>query len=332
VAEGGIHFAGTLFQGGALAHLGVEPDDFAFEQARLSFDLPDAGLVGAVGFAAALDLGPQLRQELLAMPLGERLAARGTHRLAGAIEHAGAGLDRLGLRPESLVRPAQPGCLLGQGNRLRARSLKPSLDGIEGRKRRGNLAARRRKGLAVGPQASRLQLALGLAQLPNRRCDPAGEIVDLALQEHDLAAGLLQIGPLALGGGEGLAELRRDGFRLGEFFLIGRAVRELALDLLQAPFQTVDLIPGLSQAVFGPLLKHLPARKAEDIAQDLFALRRRLLGEFVGPPLNEEGRVDERLVVEPKQGLDLALGGPHGGLREAAPGAGRRILPLELEE
>ena len=59
--------------------------------------------------------------------------------------------------------------------------------------------------------------------------------------------------------------------------------------------------------VFGLLLVAVVARQAQDIAQDLLALAGGLDGEGVGPALQQEGRVDEGLVVHAQRADDLRL-------------------------
>ena len=55
------------------------------------------------------------------------------------------------------------------------------------------------------------------------------------------------------------------------------------------------------------LFVDLPARQAQDAAQHLLSLGRRLGGELVRVSLHQEGRVDEGLEIQPQQDLDLLL-------------------------
>ncbi|MFH1003089.1 MAG: hypothetical protein V1780_02980, partial [Chloroflexota bacterium] len=60
-----------------------------------------------------------------------------------------------------------------------------------------------------------------------------------------------------------------------------------------APLQLIPLGLVLEGPLPGLLLQTVVEGQAQDIGQHLLALARRLLGELVGPPLPQEGAVDE---------------------------------------
>ena len=75
----------------------------------------------------------------------------------------------------------------------------------------------------------------------------------------------------------------------------------MQVDLAQAPV-------ALPECLARGLLVAIVLAQVEDFREDLLALLGGLGGEFVGPALQDEGRVDEGLLVHPQQGVDRLLG------------------------
>ncbi len=96
---------------------------------------------------------------------------------------------------------------------------------------------------------------------------------------------------------------------LGQF---GLDLLHPRLDQVQAGFQAAAMFRR-------PLAVDLPRLQPEDVPQDLFAARGRLLGELVGLALQEEGNVDEGVVIEPQDLLDARLRLAVGMLGERPP-------------
>ena len=134
------------------------------------------------------------------------------------------------------------------------------------------------------------------------------------------------------------------GFQVGQafgetFFLgperveVGTFVADLRFDLgvlrlplglrLQRLRQPLDVQVGLLNgfagvAIFagGQLVEAFVTAQVEDAREDLLALAGTFFGELVRASLQQEGGVDERIVIEPDDVVDLFLRLAHGGRRQ----------------
>ena len=82
--------------------------------------------------------------------------------------------------------------------------------------------------------------------------------------------------------------------------------------LFDGLLRDLALAAALAGLFPGPLLQPVVVAQVENLGQHLFALVRRLEGEFVGPPLDQKGAVDEGLIVHAQLMNDPSLGLPHG--------------------
>ena len=103
--------------------------------------------------------------------------------------------------------------------------------------------------------------------------------------------------------------------QLARFFL-----GQFRVDFSQAPIHRVELAFDRFPAPGGALPVDVPGFQAEDGPQDLLAAGGRLLGELVGPALQEERNVDERIVVQAHDMLDARLRIPQGPFGQGTPG------------
>src|SRR5690606_23368695 len=138
--------------------------------------------------------------------------------------------------------------------------------------------------------------------------------------------GLFGAEPLALG-----RALGHEALGLGTFGPPARLVlqrRLQALDLVLVPLRAVA---GVAVALPGGGGEAAVAVEPEDLAQDLLPLARLLARELVGAALEQEGRVDERVVVEPDAGVDDGLRGADalGGERAVLPALGVEDVEFE---
>ena len=95
---------------------------------------------------------------------------------------------------------------------------------------------------------------------------------------------------------------------------------ELCADLVELTVQAGDFRFDLLAQICGALAIDLPDIQAQDAAQDALAVARSLLGELVGFALQEEGCVDEGLIVQAQGLLDAQLGLAQGALGQRLPG------------
>ena len=132
-----------------------------------------------------------------------------------------------------------------------------------------------------------------------------GGLPRLAVEQGLLVA---QRAQLVLGGsqGGGLGGGALGGGLLG--LLVLRQVGQLGVQLAQALAQDPGPVGVHLGLVLGFGLQVVVDGQAQDVGQDLLARGRRLDRELVGPALEEEGAVDEGLVLHAQEVDDLALG------------------------
>ena len=145
-------------------------------------------------------------------------------------------------------------------------------------------------------------------QIALRTCQPAAQIGELAglrtaLLHGEPRFGLFDFGRAkhrgALGGrGAGsLAAAPRNRIRRAK---LGVDACDLAADPRRLLLARLGLL-------LGAFLVEIVAAQPQDVGEDLLALARGLDREGIGPALEQEGRVDEGLVVEAQGADDLRL-------------------------
>ena len=262
-------------------------------------------LVRAVRLSPPVDLG---RSSTRAVPRWSSVSGWPQVGQAGSgapSRTAAAGLERLGLRPEQpgLRRAAAAASLAGRRPR---RSLSPTgLHRLRPASAAGDISA----SAASRPPAVGARSACPRPVRSRPRPAPSApamirrvQIVDLPLQAHQLAARLLRSSAHCARPPPACSA--RLGLRASAAFSSAWYAPALGRARARSPPAGPPgggCRPAFAQAFLGALLVHLPARQAEDGRQDLLALRRRLVGELVGPPLHQEGRIDERVVVQMQQ-------------------------------
>ena len=125
--------------------------------------------------------------------------------------------------------------------------------------------------------------------------------------------------------------------------LVISPTRELGVDACDLAADPRRLLLARLGLLFGAFLVEIVAAQPQDVGEDLLAFARGLDGEGIGPPLEQEGRVDKGLVVEAQGADDLRLALDQAAVVEELPIAtyppcpppceGRgRSLPLSSEE
>ena len=157
------------------------------------------------------------------------------------------------------------------------------------------------------PHFGCVELAAAIDQIALRAGQPAAQIGELAglrtaLLHREPSFGLLDFGCAkcrgALGGrGAGSLEPR----------LVISPTRELGVDARDLAADPRRLLLARLGLLLGAFLVQIVTAQPQDVGQDLLALARGLDGEGVGPALEQEGRVDEGLVVEAQGADDLRL-------------------------
>ena len=117
---------------------------------------------------------------------------------------------------------------------------------------------------------------------------------------------------------------------LTQFRLVFFAMGQFPIYLRDLGRQPVCLLLFGIGPLLGPLLIFIVERQVQDIPQDLFALAGGLYRELVGPPLEEEGGVDEGLVVHAQQLVDALLGLTDGGSGEGLEATAIKYLEFQL--
>ncbi len=182
--------------------------------------LAQAGLVLSILLPPPGDLLLQRRQQVVAVLVGQCLAAGRAGWIAGQLEHRRPLLQRLGLRRQRQVDAAQaPGLLRQPGGGLRRR-LQVGLQRFKGIHRLLDSQQLLLQLLLVGARLQGFRLAAGRHQLRLPDTDAPTRLIDLALQPDQLMAGVLQIGPLLLCLVQCFGGLRRLLFRRLAFVLI----------------------------------------------------------------------------------------------------------------
>src|SRR5690606_32264079 len=111
-------------------------------------------------------------------------------------------------------------------------------------------------------------------------------------------------------------ELREGGLQFGAFLLPVAFVLERSREPLDLALGDLAALVRLGEAGAGDGRVALVPVEPEDAAEDLLPLARLLLRELVRAALEEERRVDERVVVESDRLVDHGLGLVDGARRE----------------
>ena len=157
------------------------------------------------------------------------------------------------------------------------------------------------------PHFGCVELAAAIDQVALRAGQAGTQIGELAglrtaLLHREPRFGLFDFGRAkrrgALGGrGAGRLEPR----------LVISPARELGVDACDLAADPRRLLLARLGLLLRAFLIKIITTQPEDVGEDLFALARGLDGEGVGPALEQEGRVDEGLVVEAQGADDLRL-------------------------
>ena len=97
-----------------------------------------------------------------------------------------------------------------------------------------------------------------------------------------------------------------DGAQIG---FVAFALGQFGIELAEAGLQSLALALVLLIADPSHALELVIAPQAKDSPEDFLALPSVFLGELVGTPLDDEGRVDEGVVVHGEELVDAPLGG-----------------------
>ena len=157
------------------------------------------------------------------------------------------------------------------------------------------------------PHFGRVELAAAIDQIALRAGQPAAQIGELAGLRTALLHGEPRLGLFDFGRAKRRGALGGRGAGSLEPRLVIGPARELGVDARDLAADPRRLLLARLGLLLGPFLVEIVTAQPQDVGEDLLALARGLDGEGIGPALEQEGRVDEGLVVEAQGADDLRL-------------------------